>query len=538
MSALASMFAAALSCAPAFQPFVTEVYYDAPGDDTSQEFVEIWNPGPGTRSLTGLRLEAGDGGGPGRWTLRWTGGPGDSLRAGQRLVVGGALVSPTPQVVVTLDLQNGPDAVRLVWPDGSSEVVGWGAHEHAEYFCSEPAPDVPAGSSLARMPDAAATGSNAGDFRAAQPSPGVPNVRTVDAALARGRLVLEPAQPSPGGSATLSLLLVNAGATAWGLDDAYMRVESELLTAAASVVAPPLAPGESLAVAMQLTGLREGRGALAASVKLVGDESPGNDTDTLLARVGLGPLQVTEIQFHPAAGEGEWVEVRNRSLDALALETFRLGDRSGAAGRVEAGVTLAPESLAVLAQDPSALLLAHPRLDAARVRRVSPWSALNNSDDATGVADVVTLTESDGVPVERVSYSAGGVAAGATLEYSDGNWRPSPTPGGTPLAPPRTLPPTPGGFRADPRRVSASGETVNFAWELPWPSGRVTLELYDMEGHRTRRLAGPLDSGPRGERPIAMDALAPGIYLAVLRAESGEGSFTRVAPLRVEGVAR
>ena len=32
-----------------------------------------------------------------------------------------------------------------------------------------------------------------------------------------------------------------------------------------------------------------------------------------------------------------------------------------------------------------------------------------------------------------------------------------------------------------------------------------------------------------------MDALAPGLYLAVLRAESADGTFTRVTPLRVDG---
>ena len=538
MPALASLLTAALSCAPASHPIVTEVYYDAPGDDTGHEFVELWNPGPGTALLNGLRLEAGDGGAPGRWTLRWIAGPGDSLRAGQRFVVGGALVTPPPQRTVNLELQNGPDAMRLVWPDGTSEVVGWGTHEYAEYSCGEPAPDVAAGSSLARIPDAAATGSNAGDFRAATPSPGVANLRTVDAALARGRLVLEPAQPSPGGSATLGVTLVNAGVTAWGLDDASLRVNSELLGTPVSVVAPPLAPGETLLVNVPLASLLEGRGVLAVRVALVGDESPANDSDTLLTRVGQGPLEITEIQFHPAASEGEWIEVRNRTRDALPLDAFRLGDRSGATGRVEAGATLAPESLAVLAQDPVALLLAHPRLDPTRVRRVAPWSALNNSDDATGVADVVTLVESDGVPVHRVTYSAEGLVPGATLEYADGNWRPSPTPGGTPLSPPRELPPTPGGFRANPRRVHAAGETVTFAWELPWPSGRVTLELYDLDGHRTRRLAGPVESGERGERPVNFEALPPGLYLAVLRAESSEGTFTRVTPLRVEGAAR
>ena len=198
MPALSLLLTAALSCAPATHPIVAEVYYDAPGVDTGYEFVEIWNTGDAPASLAGLRLEAGDGAGPGRWTLRWTGGPADSIRAHARFVVGGALVVPAADRVVTLDLQNGPDAMRLVWPDGTSEVVGWGAHDFPEYYCGAPAPDVAGGQSLARIPDAAATGSNAGDFHPAEPSPGVANVRARDAALVRHRLALDPGAARPG----------------------------------------------------------------------------------------------------------------------------------------------------------------------------------------------------------------------------------------------------------------------------------------------------------------------------------------------------
>ena len=66
----------------------------------------------------------------------------------------------------------------------------------------------------------------------------------------------------------------------------------------------------------------------------------------------------------------------------------------------------------------------------------------------------------------------------------------------------------------------------------------MTLELYDLDGRRTRRLAGPLMSGTHGERPIALDVTQPGLYLAVLRAESDAGSLTRVTALRIEGAAR
>ena len=535
MPALSLLLTAALSCAPATHPTVTEVYYDAPGVDTGYEFVELWNTGDAPASLAGLRLEAGDGAGPGRWTLRWAGAPADSVGPHARFVVGGALVTPAPDRVVTLELQNGPDAVRLVWPDGTAEVVGWGAHDFPEYYCGAPALDVAGGQSLARIPDAAATGSNAGDFRAADPSPGAANVRARDAALVRRHLALEPERPEPGGSATLSLLLTNLGASAWDAGAAHVAVSGELIAASLDAAVPALAAGETTRVQVALTALRAGRGALAARVVLAGDESAANDADTLLARVGDGPLELTEIQFHPAAAEGEWIEVRNRTHESLALEQFKVGDRGGAGGSVEAGVPLAADSLAVLAQDPTALLVARPALDAARVRRVTPWAALNNSDDATGVADQVVVAEASGVPDDRVSYSAQGIAAGVTLEREGNTWRPSALAGGTPLAPPRAPRAVPGGFRAEPRRLHAGGDTVHFAWELPWESARVTLELYDLDGRRTRRLAGPVPSGAHGERPVTLDALLPGLYLAVLRAESNDGSLTRVTALRVEG---
>jgi hypothetical protein len=116
--------AVASACAPAQHPLVAEVLYDAVGDDTGWEFVELYNPHEGALPLAGVRLEAGDGSGPGRWTLRWTGNAVGSVAARGRFVVGGAKVQPPPQALASLELQNGPDALRLVWPDGTVEVIG------------------------------------------------------------------------------------------------------------------------------------------------------------------------------------------------------------------------------------------------------------------------------------------------------------------------------------------------------------------------------------------------------------------------------
>ncbi len=132
--------APAAVCAPTLHPRIAEILYDAAGDDSGREFVELFNPHPVPLTLAGARLEAGDGSGPGRWTLRWTGSAADTVPARGRFVVGGALVLPTPDAVVALDLQNGPDAARVVWPDGQIEgiCVGTTAAYDAVYYYNRP----------------------------------------------------------------------------------------------------------------------------------------------------------------------------------------------------------------------------------------------------------------------------------------------------------------------------------------------------------------------------------------------------------------
>ena len=533
-------------CAPASYPLIAEVFYDAVGDDTGLEFVEIFNPHPAPFPLSGARLEAGDGAGPGRWTLRWVGAPGDTVAAGCRFVIGGARVVPAPHAVAQLDLQNGPDAVRMVWPNGAVETVGYGAHTEAEYFCGAPAPDAASGQSLARTPDDADLGSNAQDFAAAAPSPGAANRPGRDAALVRGTLAVEPEQPAPDALATLTGALVNRGA------EAIAERETEIVVGDASVPGgPPLAvralerglsPGDTAAFTVPLPGFAAGKWRLAVRARIAGDGAPDNDADSLAIRIGPGPLEVTEIQFHPGAGEGEWVEVRNRARASLPLTEFSLADRRGSPGLPAGGFgPFAAESLAVLAQDRAALLARFPALDSTRVWDVRPWGSLNNSNDSTGVADVVTVRESDGTLCERVAYSASGVPAGVPLERrADGTWGPAGTPLGTPLEPPRALPSLNGRFALTPRRIAASGtRTAILGWELPWPRGWITVDLYDLAGRRVLQVLPETAVTARGERTWNAGQVPPGLYVMALlaRGEGGAGTLTATQALRIEGSA-
>jgi hypothetical protein len=527
----------AATCSPSARPMLSEVLYDAVGDDTDREFVELYNPAQATASLAGLRLEAGDGAGAGRWTLRWTGTARDSVGPHARFVIGGALVSPAPNAIATLDLQNGPDAVRLVWPDGASEVLGYGAPLAAEYFCGAPAPDSPAGLSLARTPDSADRGSNAADFVPSSPSPGSPNQVNVDAACVRASSAVAPPEPDVGAPSRLSCSLENRGTAALSAGEATISVSDDGVPLAA-VMAPALAAGESARVAIDLPGLAEGRHVLVARVAVAGDERAANDADTLAIRVGPGPLEITEIQFHPAQGEGEWAEVRARGPGSIALAEFSLSDRSGAPAALPSdSPVIEAGSYALLSQNRSALMLRFPELDASRVLQVSPWDALNNSDGDTGTADAVVLRGTDGLPCDRVEYSARGVHEGEPIERGALGWGMDSDPAGTPLAPPRELPPLPGRFSISPRRLGP-GAAAMLGWMLPWPRARLTVEVFDLAGRRVSREAGRLVSA-RGQSAL-IGLPGPGVYLVALHAvaESGAGVIEESRVIRLESGAR
>lgn len=526
------------SCRPALHPYIDEVLYDAVGDDTGHEFVELFNPFATPQSLAGLRLEAGDGSGAGRWSLRWTGGAGDTLRAGGRFVIGGAAIGIVPNALATLDLQNGPDAVRLVWPDGAIEVVGYGALEFGEYFCGAPAPDVAAGESLARLPDDADLGSNALDFRAAPPTPGQPNQKHRDLAWAAGASRAAPALADPGAAIDCSGRLENRGADPIAAGQCGWKIHpaGDTTTIAGGTLAGVLAPGDTLRVRAVITGLAPGKRRLVLHASLPGDEAPDNDTDSLWVRVGKGPLQLTEIQFHPAAQEGEWVEVVNAGPDPLDLSRYGFADRAEHPGHATAAPWLDPDSLAILAQDRAALIARYPRLDTTRVLRLAPWPSLNNSNDASGIADVANLVELDGTPSDRFAYSASGIAAGVTLERDrNGVWGPSLQSGGTPLEPPAPRAAVPGRFEIEPRRLLGAAE-ARLRWDLPWPRARVSAALYDLAGRPRGQVLPETAVSGRGEQRWTPHDLDPGLYLLVLeaRSEPGDQRLAVTRPIRLE----
>ena len=157
-------------------PIISEVYYDAPGSDDGQSFVEL--AGEVGMSLDGFILEGVNGSngavGP---TIVLTGSIGanglfvvaDRMSDGSTMVLGADLLA-------NFDFQNGPDSIVLRQDTTIFDAVGYGVFSPSEFFAGEgsSAPDASSGSSLARVFANVDTDDNANDFAVLlSPTPGV-----------------------------------------------------------------------------------------------------------------------------------------------------------------------------------------------------------------------------------------------------------------------------------------------------------------------------------------------------------------------------
>lgn len=161
---------------------ISELLYDAAGTDNGTTFVELFGA-PGT-VLDGFVLEGVNGADGSVYRSVMLSGiiPGDGIfLIGDDSGDGTSLVGGVHQVAA-VDFQNGPDSVVLRDGDGSIlDALGYGSFGGI-FFAGEgrPAPDVPAGSSLARLMPGLDTDDNLDDFGVLeQPTPGTVPVSAV-----------------------------------------------------------------------------------------------------------------------------------------------------------------------------------------------------------------------------------------------------------------------------------------------------------------------------------------------------------------------
>lgn len=539
----AALLLAGAAAGPARSGVVlNEIFYDPDGADTGLEFVEIMNCGPGGVLLTGWVLESGNGANPDDWTVEWIGGEFDYLEAGGILVVGESDVVPPPSHITPLDLQNGPDGLRLTDGERIVDLVGWGEPLFAEYYEGSPCPDVPSGSSLARLPDCFDADDNGLDFVAcAAPNPGSRNSAPVDLALEAsdaGRTVFDVGSTVP-----LECRVRNVGALEAGGADARIDVAVDGAPVGSTPV-PPIAPRDSLVVTVEWAGAAAGYHVVRALLVCPGDADPGDNADSTSVVIGGvgGIVVLNEIMHSPLEGGTEWLELVNVSGRAVVLSGWSLGDEVDAHAirdSAEAASALPPGGFLVVARDPGLVEGAV----GGHTTGTDGWEALS-------AEDVVALLDLHGTLIDRVAYDRSwGGDRGVSLErvrpemppQDPCNWGSCVSPEGA--TPGRansihvTTLPSEGRLVVAPNPFSPDGDgrddraVVRF--DLPVPTATARLSVYDLKGRMRALLADHRQvsqtseilwdgTGEDGER------LPGGLYILYLEAiNAREGVFVR-----------
>ncbi len=162
-------------------PLLSEVYYDAPGSDDGESFVELAGS-PGFL-LDGFVVEGinGSNGAVGP-SITLTGSIGeDGLFVVADRRADGTTSVLDADLLANFDFQNGPDSIVLRQGEVVFDALGYGEFDPAEIFAGEgmAAPDVAAGSSLVRVFADIDSNDNLADFVASTtPNPGFADFAT------------------------------------------------------------------------------------------------------------------------------------------------------------------------------------------------------------------------------------------------------------------------------------------------------------------------------------------------------------------------
>jgi hypothetical protein len=271
------------------------------------------------------------------------------------------------------------------------------------------------------------------------------------------------------------------------------------------------------------------------------------------SRAGLAPGAVmNEIVPRPAAGEGEWVEIRNAGSGPVDLGGWTLADATGKTREIEGPAVIPPGGFLVLASRPESLRAAYALPDSITVLRPHGWPILNDHDAGSGEpADRLVLADPGGVPADSVAYFEAWLPpeAGRSLERVDarapgtdaGNWGWSLDPSGATPGRANSLAgssPGPGsGALFGPDRVEPGRRPAVFTYRLPGP-GTLALWLVDADGTQVARLRDAATSAAVGRWVWGSGTPLPsrsGRYYVCLRWHGeGGGPFRACRPVWVK----
>lgn len=539
-------------CSAPGQLVINEFLADPEGSDSGQEYVEFYNAGAETLSLTGVKFQFANGAVGAQWDTRWQADPGLSLAPGAffLLVDRNWQGFAEYQAMAYLGLQNGPDAIRLLRDEEVLDLVGYGSLTDPELLEGMAVPLV-SGLALARRPDGQDTDNNSLDFVSTEPTPGENNFLDLD--LRIDSVILDPPSlTQAGGSLQVSVVVGNEGIRAFPACD--LQVLSGPAGGVVQVVAETFFSGCPTGETVSLHLLFElpDQGRQILQLHWLADQGSSPLTRELSGfQVGPAELILNEVLAAPSNAQGEWVELLFRQPVA-DLSLFSLRDEEGGWHSLPA-MSCEAGQLVVVAQDSTALIQWHqmnldqglildcPAEDLARNLRQFPgsWPSLNNNPPQDrSYADRVYLADAQAVVMDHVTLPGSDALPDVdnlTWEWTGSQWRPAVClAGGTPgcgnsvavssnhFGPLEMVPAV-----LDP---SQGVVAAHIRFQMPDLSEGWHVEIYDLWGQRVRDLGGQNQTA--GAVDLVWDGLddqgltvRPGGYIVLQHLKVGAGPF-------------
>lgn len=562
-------------------PVISEVVCNPYSEDTD-EYVELWFPGPGVFGLDGCRICDGDAIDTLEPWLPELGSPDDPdaspgmfLPAGSFAVILDAEYclgdqpwdfAPGTRVLTTGnttigDGLSGADPLVLYSASGTDiscvmSTYGTPALSDDPLQCDDDGLDsIPfdpgAGFAVHRV---LLPGSDSeGNWLASSPTPGEgpPSVHQgVD--FSPVRLTLEPPFGEDGGAVEISSVIANLGMASapegslhvliYGdLDHSSTPSPSEVILA--GTPSPP-APGDSVAVDASWFGT-DGTVPVIVLTSCAGDSIASDDTLRVEWNRGTD-LVINEIMYRPAPGEPEWIELHNRSESPVVLAGVILSDSREDVTVTADSILVEAGGYVILAPDSADFRESWPDAPGVIVETPS-WPALNDqTQPGHEYADDVRISLPCGQTLDMVPYDAfWGGSEGVSLEKIDpaaSGWLPASwstcSGTGTPNEQNSSYNPDPGhhGFLScEPDPFSPDGDGSDDALSIHVEGeGLVTVEIYNVQGRSLLLLADGAQSG--GGITVSWDGLDAdgcrlpvGRYIVYARLERSNGEIREKA---------
>ncbi len=529
---------------------INEILYDPKGADDGYEFVEIVNISEMPICLEGWFIESGNGNYPDRWRVEWVGSKSDTVFPGQFIVIGERLVTPTPNFVRDLDLQNGPDACRIRSSDGETDVVGWGAIDYECYYETSPAIDVPSGESLGRYRDGIDTDCNRDDFTSfASPSPGDYNYPPFDLKFESLSVTKLSASPSQLPRAIASI--ANVGSRSFGSGaHLFLFMPGSIVE---DMLSDDIEPLGKVDLIIDMPVVPPGRHLLKGIVVHNLDRWNSNDTLTTSFVIEPPPIVINEIMFCPPRNQCEWVELfcRDGPVDLVGW-TIEESNRKRSE-ITSSGLEITSGEFIVIVENLEAFNANYGDSALKVVKPVKSWQALNDEDGPSGIADYIVIRDGFGTLIDSVAYCETWARCGTSIERisadqsstDPANWSPH---YGTRSGSPGKINSV-SAFHFDSRGIlsisprifnpdkDGSKGLLSVKINLPEPS-QVWLKIHDLNGYEIVKLIdGAIVQSARITFWDGKDkqgrAVPPGVYIINLRAGGSGREYKELKPVVV-----